>query len=67
MPLATEAHKSEALLPAHQKSGLEDFTLTLLVKLQEAPALLALPAQAGSRRSCFVLGILELLSITGWG
>lgn len=30
------------------------------MKLQEAPARLALPAQAGSRRPCFVLGILEL-------
>lgn len=32
------AYKSKALLSAHLKSGLEDSTLTLLVKLQEAPA-----------------------------
>lgn len=48
------AYKSKALLSSHQKSGLDDSTLTLLVKPQEAPALLALPSQTGSQWPSFV-------------
>lgn len=60
-------YKSKALLSAHQKSGLDNSTPTLQVKLQEGPALWALPSGLALRGPALSWGSLSLMSIAGWG